>query len=189
MKKFLIVAIALIMISGFGIGSAFAAAADTSLKAGTFGFGVGVGNSVFGNTGGSSDAAAGVVTIAGKYFVANDLAITAGIGIQGSSGDADANFFSISAGLRKYLKVNDFAPFLEGRLTYATEKFTGVAGSVHQDVFDVSAVFGAEYFLNKQFSVEGSIGFGIGTVDNNNTNQDYTYYGTRTVGVSANFYF
>ncbi|HXY55899.1 MAG TPA: hypothetical protein VEM40_14645 [Nitrospirota bacterium] len=187
MKRFLIVAAVLGFVMGLGSGSA--SAAGNSLKAGMFGFGVGVGNSVFGNTGGTSGTAAGVITISGKYFVANDLAVTAGLGIQGSTGDVDANFFSIAGGLRKYLKVDDFAPFLEGRVTYVTEKFTGGAGGVHQDVLDLSGIFGAEYFLTKQFSFEGSIGFGIGHVENDTTNQDYTYFGTRTVGVSANFYF
>ena len=181
MKKFLFVIIVAGMVMVLSIGSAFAAGTGTSLKTGAFGFNVGYGNSVFGDT--------GVITILGKYFLASDLALTAGLGLQGSTGDVDANFFSISAGVRKYLKIDDFAPFLEGRFTYATEKFTGAAGNVHQDAFDVSAVFGAEYFIHKQFSIEGSIGFGIGTVDDKNTNQDYTYFGTRTVGVSANFYF
>lgn len=182
MKKFLIVSLVAVMVMVLGIGSAFAAGATgTSLKAGTFGFNVGYGNSVFGDT--------GVITISGKYFAGGDLALIGGFGLQGSSGDVDANFFSVSAGLRKYLKIDDFAPFVEGRLTYATEKFTGTAGNVHQDAFDVSAVFGAEYFLHRQFSIEGSVGFGIGSVDDKNTNQDYTYFGTRTVGVSANFYF
>ncbi|HTP05196.1 MAG TPA: hypothetical protein VMM54_08590 [Nitrospirota bacterium] len=181
MKKLLIVSIVAGMVMVLGIGSAFAAGTGTSLKQGAFGFNVGYGNSVFGDT--------GVVTVSGKYFVAGDLALITGLGLQGSSGDVDADFFSISAGVRKYLKIDDFAPFLEGKLTYATEKFTGAAGNVHRDAFDVSAVFGAEYFLHRQFSIEGSIGFGIGTVDDKNANQDYTYIGTRTVGLSANFYF
>src|SRR5512143_2734528 len=157
MKKFLIASIVAGMVMVLGIGSAFAAGTGTSLKAGTFGFNVGYGNSVFGDT--------GVITVSGKYFIAGDLALIAGLGLQGSSGDADADFFSISAGVRKYLKMDDFAPFVEGKFTYANEKFTGTAGNVHQDAIDVSAVFGAEYFLHRQLSVEGSIGFGIGSVD------------------------
>jgi hypothetical protein len=179
MKKFLIAAIISAMVMGLGIGSAFAVSTSTSLNAGTFGFNVGYGDSIFGDT--------GVITISGKYFIANDLAVLAGIGVQGSSGDLDANYFGITAGVRKYLKMNDFAPFVEGKFSYATEEFD--AAGVDRDAFDVSARFGAEYFLHKQFSVEGSIGFGFGTVDNNITNQDYTYFGTRSVGVSANFYF
>jgi hypothetical protein len=177
MKKFLIIAIVLGLVMGLGIGSA--SAAGNSLKAGTFGFNVGYGDSVFGDT--------GIITISAKYFGASDLAILAGIGVQGSTGDLDANYFGITAGVRKYLKVDDFSPFIEGKFSYATEEFD--AEGVDRDAFDVSARFGAEYFLHKQFSIEGSIGFGFGAVDNNITNQDYTYFGTRSVGVSANFYF
>jgi len=177
MKKFLIIAMVLGWVMGHGIGSA--SAAGNSLKAGTFGFNVGFGDSVFGDT--------GIVTIAGKYFVASDVAVLAGIGLQGSSGDLDANEFEISAGVRKYLKVDDFAPFIEALFSYATEKFD--AQGIDKDAFDLSARFGAEYFLHKQFSIEGSIGVGLGHVDNNITNQDYTYIGTRSLGVSANFYF
>ena len=101
MKRFLIVAVVLGLVMWLGTGSAIAA--GNSLKAGMFGFGVGVGNSVFGNTGGTSGTAAGVITLSGKYFVANDLAVTAGLGIQGSTGDVDAKFFSIAGGLRKFL--------------------------------------------------------------------------------------
>jgi len=57
------------------------------------------------------------------------------------------------------------------------------------DTVDISAGFGAEYFLHKQFSVEGSVGIGFGVEDNNDTHDDDTYLGTRTIGVKANFYF
>jgi hypothetical protein len=177
MKKFLIVAVVLCLAMGAGIGSA--SAAGNSLKAGSFGFNVGFGNSVFGDT--------GIVTISGKYFVANDMAILAGIGLQGSSGDLDANYFEIDAGVRKYLKVDDFAPFVDGKLSYVTEKFDDQG--IDRDAFDISARFGAEYFLHKQFSIEASVGLGISHVNDNRTDQDYTSFGTRTIGVSANFYF
>ncbi len=177
MKKFLIVAIVMGLVMGFGVGSA--SAAGNSLKTGTFGFNVGFGDSVFGDT--------GVITISGKYFVGNDMAILAGIGVQGSTGDLDANEFEISAGLRKYLKVDDFAPFVEGKFSYATEKFD--AEGIDRNAFDLSFRFGAEYFLYKQFSVEGSVGLGIQAINDNRTNQDVTTFGTRSVGVSANFYF
>jgi hypothetical protein len=179
MKKFLIVSIVAGMVMVLGIGSAFAAGTDTSLKAGTFGFNVGFGDSSLGNT--------GVIMISGKYFLAGDLALIAGVGFQASSGDQDANFFGISAGVRKYLKIDQFAPFVEGRFTYVNERID--INNIDRDTFDVSAVFGAEYFLNRQFSIEGSVGLGFGQVNDNISNNDYTYFGSRTVGVSANFYF
>ncbi len=177
MKKLFIVAAVIIAVMSLGIGSA--SAADNSLKAGTFGFNVGFGDSALGEP--------GVVMISGKYFVQNDLALIAGFGAQASSGDVDNNFFGFSVGVRKYLKVSDFAPFFGGKLSY--EKRKDDLNGIDRTVIDVAGVFGAEYFLHKQFSIEGSIGLGLGSVDNKAPNSDYTYFGTRTVGVSANFYF
>jgi len=179
MKKFLIFSIVAGMVMVLGIGSALAAGTGTSLKTGTFGFNVGFGDSSLGDT--------GVIMISGKYFLANDVALTAGIGLQASSGDLDADYFGISAGVRKYLRIDEFAPFVEGKLSYVTEHID-IQG-IDKDTFDVSAVFGAEYFLYKQFSIEGSVGLGFGSVDDNTSHKDYTYFGSRTVGISANFYF
>jgi hypothetical protein len=179
MKKFSIITIVAGMVVVLGIGSAFAAGTGTSLKAGTFGFNVGVGDSSLGNT--------GVIMISGKYFIAGDVALIAGVGFQASSGDQDANFFGISAGVRKYLRIDEFAPFVEGKFSYLTETID--INNIDKDTFDVSAVFGAEYFLHRQFSIEGSVGIGLGKVENNISNTDYTYFGSRTVGISANFYF
>jgi hypothetical protein len=177
MKKFFIITAALMAITGMGISSV--SAADTSLKSGKFGFNVGFGDSALGEP--------GVVTITGKYFIQNDLALLAGFGVQGSSGDVAADFFAFSVGVRKYLKVSDFAPFVGGKLSYEKEKSD--LNGIDRTVVDLSGVVGAEYFLHKQFSIEGSIGIGFGSVDNKAPNTDYTYFGTRTVGVSANFYF
>jgi hypothetical protein len=179
MKRFLIITIVLGMVMVLGIGSAFAADTGTSLKAGTFGFNVGVGDSSLGNT--------GVVMISGKYFIAGDVALIAGFGFQTSSGDQDANLFGLSGGVRKYLKISEFAPFVEGRFSYITERID--SQNIDRDTFDVSALFGAEYFLHRQFSVEGSVGLGFGSVNDNISNNDYSYFGSRTVGVSANYYF
>jgi hypothetical protein len=177
MKKLLVIVAVIIAVMGLGIGSA--SAADNSLKAGTFGFNVGFGDSALGEP--------GVVMISGKYFIQNDIALIAGFGAQASSGDVSSDFFGISFGVRKYLKLSDFAPFVGGKLSF--EKTKNDINGIDRKVFDVSAVLGAEYFLHKQFSIEGSVGLGFGSVDNRAPNTDYTYVGTRTVGVSANFYF
>jgi hypothetical protein len=179
MKKFLIVLVIAGMVMVLGIGSAFAADTGTSLKAGTFGFNVGFGDSSLGNT--------SVIMISGKYFLEGDVALIAGIGFQASSGDLDADFFGISGGVRKYLKIDEFAPFVEGKFSYVTENID--INGIDRDTFDVSAGFGAEYFLHRQFSIEGNVAIGFGQVNNNISNNDYTYFGSRTVGVSANFYF
>jgi hypothetical protein len=185
MKKAIIIALALAVITGAGIKNALAASTgSTSLKSGTMGFNVGMGNSILGDL--------GVITISGKYFILDDLAVLAGIGVQDSSGDFDERFFSISAGLRHYFNTNDFSPFVEGRFSYEDENTTVTGDRTDQNAFDFSAIFGAEYFLSKQFSVEGAVGFGFGTITIKTPglpDQDSTYFGTRTVGVSANFYF
>ena len=184
MKRLTVIAAA-IMVVGLCISSAFAASTSTSLNAGTIGFNVGFGNSVFGDS--------GVVTINGKYFVMDDLAIVAGIGTRVSSGDRDADYYSLSGGARKYLKTTELAPFIEARFTFAREKDNTSGPMVDQTAFDVGVIFGGEYFLHKQLSLEGGVGLGFGKVDIENTapaaDEDYTYFGTRTVGLSANFYF
>lgn len=186
MKKLAIAAMAVVLIMGLGAGSASAASSSSSssLKAGTLGFNVGFGDSVFGNN--------GVVTISGKYFITSDLAIVGGVGSQFSSGDLDSDFSSLSGGARKYFRTDDFSPFVEGKFTYAHEKNT-VDNNIDKTAFDLSFIFGGEYFLHRQFSIEAGVGVGFGTVSvkspTSAPSQDYTYFGTRTVGVSANFYF
>ena len=177
MKKMAIAAMAAVLIMGLGVGSASAASSSSSLQAGSLGFNVGFGDSALGNN--------GVINVSGRYFIMNDLAIQAGVGIQTSSGDVDAKFFGTSIGVRKYFRTDDFAPFVEGKFSYEQEKMNG------NDIttFGLAGNFGAEYFLHRQFSVEGSVGIGFGSVDNSLPNQDYTYFGTHTVGISANFYF
>jgi hypothetical protein len=150
------------------------------LNAGAKGINVGMGNSIFGDV--------GVVRITGKYFIDKDLALLAGFGFQTSTGDYDADFFSIQVGIRKYLSTGEFAPFAGGRITYEKVKIT-TPPAVDEKTIDLLGEFGAEYFFSKQFSLEGSIGLGFGTQEDATTNQDVTYLGTRTVGVSANFYF
>ena len=181
MKKVVIIMAAVAMFTGAGIGSASAAAnTSSSLNAGAFGINVGFQDS-------SSIGGTGVIMISGKYLILNDLAVTAGFGIQASSGDLDADFFALSAGVRKYFRTDEFAPFIEGKFTYASEDIDIIG--VDKTTADFSANFGAEYFLHKQFSIEGSVGLGFGTVHDKISGQDYTYFGTHTVGLSANFYF
>ncbi len=176
MKKILVIAVAFVMIMGLA-GGAMAAA----MTSGGMGISVGMGNSVFGDT--------GLVRISGKYFIDKDLALLAGFGFQTTTGDVDVDVFSFQVGVRKYLGTGDFATFVGGRISYDTFEDTDPLFPEDQKAIDIMGEFGAEYFFSKQFSVEGSIGLGFGTVDDNISNTDYTYFGTRTVGVSANFYF
>lgn len=182
MRKIIVIVAALVMV--LGLGTAFAA---NSLNSGSMGISVGVGDSAFSHKtlpgGGTIND---VVDISGRYFVQKDMAITAGFGLQSDGGDADATYLSISAGIRKYLKADDFAPFVAGKFTYAKVE-DDVAGT-DVDLIDLEASFGAEYFFNRQFSMEGAIGLGLGQIDFGPAGDD-TYFGTRTVGVFANFYF
>lgn len=187
MKKCIVVAAAVVMIMGMA-GGAFAA---NSLSQGSKGISVGMGDSVFSHKIAPLDdfIAQDVVDISGRYFVGKDTALYGGFGLQINSGDMEGTYLSFTVGARKYLSTNDFAPFFGGQLTYAQADADNAAGVTVVDVsiFDLAALFGAEYFLNKNFSLEGAIGVGLGKWDSGNA--DGTYLGTRTVGVHANFYF
>jgi len=190
MKKIAIVAVVMVMMAGL-VGSAFAA---NSLAQGSKAISIGMGDSYFVHSlAPMSDVYVNnVVDISGRYFVAKDMALYGGFGLQLNSGDYDGTYFSFTAGVRKYMSTNDFAPFIGGQLSYITADADGPTGAKIADitVIDLAALFGAEYFFSKNFSLEGAVGFGIGQVDNSLPGGgDSTYLGTRTVGVHANFYF
>jgi hypothetical protein len=188
MKKIAIIAVVMVMMAGLA-GSAFAA---NSLAQGSKAISVGMGDSYFSHTFSPQTPGAvnNVVDISARYFMAKDMALYGGFGLQLNSGDYDGTYFSFTVGARKYLSTNDFAPFIGGQLAYATvdAKLNGTK-FVDQSVIDLAAMFGAEYFFSKNFSVEGSIGIGVGQFNDDLNNADSTYLGTRTVGVQANFYF
>jgi hypothetical protein len=188
MKRIAIIAVVVLMAAALA-GNAFAA---NSLSAGSKAISVGMGDSYFSHTFAPQTPGAvnNVVDISGRYFIAKDMALYGGFGLQFNSGDYDGTYFSFTVGARKYLSTNDFAPFIGGQLAYATvdAKLNGTK-FVDQSVIDLAAIFGAEYFFSKNFSVEGSIGIGVGQFNDDLANADSTYLGTRTVGVQANFYF
>jgi hypothetical protein len=182
MKRAVIVALVVALMMGIGIGNASAA---NSLSAGTVGLNV---------TTSPDD-----LLISGKVFVANSVALLAGLGFGAKGGDAKGTDFAVLLGARKYFGNADFVPFAGGGLEYrstqdSTVKQTAVVGQ-----------FGAEYFLNKQFSIEGSVLFGYtaqeeeskntnvnpvtGAVTTTTSKVKGTNIGTATSGVSVNFYF
>ena len=193
MKKVMIVAAAVVMMMGLA-GSAMAA---NSLAQGSMGISVGMGESNFVHSLAALDNVnySDVVDISGRYFVAKDVALYGGFGLQLSSGDYDGSYFSFTAGVRKYLSTNDFAPFIGGQFSYISvdaDGPTGVGKIADATILDVAGLFGAEYFFSKNFSVEGAVGVGMGHLDNKlaaPVGGDSTYLGTRTVGVKASFYF
>ncbi len=151
--------------------SASGAYAANSLSKGTFGLNVGTDPGFIVN---------------GKYFIQSDMAILGGFGLGIAGGDAKGTDIGLIVGGRKYLHVADFAPFVGGRLTYSsvldsTIKSTGLIAEA-----------GAEYFLAKQFSFEGRVGFGYTSTDVDNPilgKSKTSNIGTTTFGISFNFYF
>lgn len=185
MKRFIFVMLAIALVTAVGTGTASAAAADNSLQQGNMSVSVGMGDSIFGTT--MND----VIDLSGRYLITNDMAIIAGFGFRTNGGDADASYFSFMGGVRKYFKTGEFAPFFGGQLKVVLEEDDAAAPPEDRTVFDLSAMVGAEYFFGKQFSVEGAIGLGFGQItdDNGVTETDDRYFGTRTTGIRANFYF
>jgi hypothetical protein len=179
MKKIAIVAV-LVLAGAMLSGSAFAA---NSIQQGTFGISVGFAN--------LSQYPDGIEnTLIGRMFLAPGLAVNLGVGFTNTSADAcvpgyaDGTDMALVLGVRKYLKTDDFAPFAEGDLVYMTQDSTGL------DTIGVMVNFGAEYFLHRQFSLEGSIGAALLKASTNTgPNADATQIGTSSLGVRANFYF
>lgn len=175
MKKLIVIATAVAVMAGFGVGSASAA---TSLNKGSMGINLGFD---------TEREVINEILISGRYFIADEWALLAGAGIQGSSGDLDADYFSLLAGMRKYFTTREFAPFVDATLRYKDQKIDQL--NVDTDQFDLTAGLGAEYFLSQKFSFEGSVGLVLGAAEDNTTGLDNTFFGTRSFGVSANLYF
>lgn len=189
MKRIAIIAVVVLMAASLA-GNALAA---NSLAQGSKGISVGMGDSTFSHklTPLSDNIVNDVVDISGRMFVAKDMALYGGVGLQLNSGDMEGTYLSFTVGARKYLSTNDFAPFVGGQLSYAMVDAENAAGVtvVDASIFDLAALFGAEYFFSKNFSLEGAIGLGLGQWNDDTSNSDGTYLGTRTVGVHATFYF
>jgi hypothetical protein len=158
--------------------AAGSASAANSLSSGTLGLSVPV----------VSTPAAGMPVnplISGKYFVAKDMAILGGFGfLSGGPSGSTTTTFSVLAGVRKYMNTNDFAPFVGGVFEYSS-----TSGTPSSNAMALSAEAGAEYFLSKQFSVEGKVAFGYISVDPGAPAAKTSYFGTSTAGVSINLYF
>jgi hypothetical protein len=170
-RLIMIVSVLVIMIS-----AVTSVQAANSLKQGTIGMSLGF------NNGSLHDA----VTISGRYFVMDTMAVIADFGFAKQNGDQGGSFVLIGVGARKYLKKEDFAPFVGGSFRYEKNKIQD-----NTEMFGIFGDFGAEYFFSKELSVEGSVGIGLESVEDNTVNpsQDYTIFGTTSSGVRVNFYF
>ena len=123
--------------------------------------------------------------ISGKYFFAKEMAVLGGVGFSsGGPSGSTVTTFSVLGGVRKYLNTNDFAPFVDGVFEY-----TSTSGTPSTSGMSLTAEAGAEYFLAKQFSVEGKVGFGYLSIDPGAPAAKTSYFGTSTANLSVNFYF
>lgn len=131
----------------------------------------------------------------GKYFIAKDMAVIAGFGLNiidtGAATNASYTAIGFKAGMRKYMKTDEFAPFIGGNFQYISTRDT--TGATDISAIAIVAEAGAEYFFAKQFSVEGSVNFGYLTADlepvGGGATTDTSGFGTAAVNLSANFYF
>lgn len=167
MKKIalLVATLALAMAAG-------SASAANSLNSGSFGLNVSTQDSFI---------------INGKYLFAKDMAVLGGFGLRIQGGDNNKGTdIGLMAGFRKYLRTDDLAPFVGGRLNYSSTSDSTVVA------MGVTAEAGAEYFLAKQFSIEGRVGFGYSSTENKpvvGATTKTNYIGSTAFGISANFYF
>ena len=172
MKKIALVGATLVL--AFAAGSATAA---NSMSSGTLGLNVPVY---------STSSVVGVQInplISGKYFVGKDMAILGGFGfLSGGPSGTTTTTFSVLAGMRKYMNTNDFAPFVDGVFQYSS-----TSGTPSANLMSLAVEGGAEYFLAKQFSIEGKVGFGYLSSDNGGAKS--SYFGTNTANLSVNYYF
>lgn len=156
-------------------GSSFAA---NSLNAGTFGL-----NIPLITTTATTNTNIQSPLISGKYFLAKDMAVLGGVGFSsGGASGASSTTFALMGGMRKYLKVDDFAPFIGGFLGYET-----TSSNPSSSATTLTAEGGAEYFLAKQFSIEGKVGLGFRSVKRAAVKS--TFFGTSTATLSVNYYF
>lgn len=131
--------------------------------------------------------------INGKYFIAKDTAVLAGIGLNivdsGAAANSKSTDIGFLGGIRKYLKTDELAPFLGGRLQYLSTR----QGANDVSDFSIGLEAGAEYYFGKQFSLEGSVGFGYASAEfqpvAGGPSTKATAFGTTSFNMSANFYF
>jgi hypothetical protein len=178
-----------------------ASAAANGPTAGSFGVNVGFTQpTAAGSVAAVSNTSPRDFMINGKYFISKDMAVLAGVGLvivdSGQAINSKSTNIGFQGGIRKYLKTDELAPFVGGKLQYLSTR-VGAGGGLNgaQDVTDFAlmAEGGAEYFLSKQFSLEGSIGFGYSSSESQpasgGASTKATAFGSTMFSVSANFYF
>ncbi len=168
MKKIVLASAALVL--AMATGSVLAAA--NSLNKGSMGLSIPVTGSDF--------------VVEGKYLIDNNMAVLGGFGLAIAGGDAQGTDVGLMGGVRKYFTMGEFAPFVGGRVDYKSTQDSTVSE------FGIGAEAGAEYFVGKQFSVEGRVGLGYTSTSIDvtpTTTIDISNIGTTSFAFSANFYF
>jgi len=165
---------------GMSLLTAGAAMADNSLQTGAKALSFGVAN--------------GDIEISGRYFLQSDLAILAGAGFSYASNNDSTTDYSLTAGIRKYIKKTDLAPFVGGVVSFRRNDIIVPSGGgtdvESEKTFAIDGVGGLEYFVAKQVSVEAQVGIGLSSIHNvDGTGDDQTQFGTFSSGITVNFYF
>ncbi len=129
--------------------------------------------------------------VEGKYLIENNMAVLGGFGLaiidaDPGMGITEGTDVGLMGGVRKYFPMGEFAPFVGGRVDYRSTLDSNVSE------FGIGAEAGAEYFIGKQFSVEGRAGLGYTSISVDvppATTRDASTIGTTSFAFSANFYF
>ncbi len=117
----------------------------------------------------------------GKFFTSSNMAIMFGVGLNINGGDANGTDISLMGGARSYKSRGDYATFFGGLISYTDVE------AANTTELAILGEFGGEYFLGRQFSVEGSLRAGYVSTDVGPFN--YTNLGTFGGQVSLNYYF
>lgn len=192
MKKIALVGATLVLAMAAGSAAAAPARApayDQGPSAGSFGINVPIAGNVF------TTAPAPDFLITGSYHITKSMAVLAGLGLQmvdtGATTNNKSTNIGIMGGARYFLKTDDLAPFVGGRLQYSSGKDKATFADVTTII--LGAEMGAEYYFSKQFSLEGSASFGYASADvkpvGATSSTKSSVIGTTMINVSANFYF
>lgn len=185
------------LVLAMAAGSACAASASGP-TAGSFGINVGFTQpTATGSVAAVSNTSPRDFMINGKYFITKDMAVLAGVGLvlvdSGAATNSKSTNIGFQGGFRKYLKTDELAPFVGGKLQYLSTRIGSGGGARDVTDFALLAEGGAEYFLSRQFSLEGSVGFGYSSSESQpaagGASTKATAFGSTTFSVSANFYF
>lgn len=184
MKKFVKVASAVSIVLGMGMGTA---QAENSLQNGSFALNMQISDSILGGnvavTDGLGNQTETPLMVAGKFMIAKDAAVLLGFGLGIYGGDGEGTDLAIKGGYRSYMSTADFAPFVGA--SFAMKSYND--GDTTETF--VLGEFGAEYFLSRQFSVEGSAYAGYGAISQDIPDTTASRIGTYGSSVSVNYYF